>query len=70
MHGGHAHHHGHSHEPSNYGRNFGIAIALNVALVAAQVVYGLWANSLALLADAGHTFGDGSGRGMAWARGP
>jgi len=67
MHGGHAHHHhGLSHEPSNYGRNFAIAIALNVALVAAQIVYGLWANSLALLADAGHNFGDVIGLLMAW----
>src|SRR5690606_20681547 len=39
----------------------------NVALVAAQVIYGLLANSLALLADAGHNFGDVMGLVMAWA---
>lgn len=67
MHGGQTHHHGHGHDSPNYGRSFGIAIALNVVLVAAQVFYGLWANSLALLADAGHNFGDVVGLVMAWA---
>jgi cobalt-zinc-cadmium efflux system protein len=71
-HGGHSHH-GHSHaghahvlEPQNFGRNFAIATALNVALVVAQVVYGFLANSLALLADAGHNFGDVIGLVLAW----
>ncbi len=67
----HAHdHHGHgidhSHVPTNFGRTFAIATALNIALVAAQVIYGLWAHSLALLADAGHNFGDVMGLVMAW----
>lgn len=65
MHGGHTHHYDHT--PTNFGRNFAIATALNVALVTAQVVYGWWANSLALLADAGHNFGDVIGLVMAWA---
>jgi len=64
MHGGHDH--SHSHAPTNFGRTFAIATALNVALVAAQVVYGLLTNSLALLADAGHNFGDVLGLVMAW----
>ena len=41
---GHDHHHhgiGHSHAPTNFGRTFAIATALNIALVAAQVIYGL-----------------------------
>lgn len=71
MHGGHDHHHhghgdGHSHAPASFGRTFAIATALNIALVAAQVVYGLYANSLALLADAGHNFGDVMGLVIAW----
>jgi cobalt-zinc-cadmium efflux system protein len=68
MHGGHDHHHGHahSHAPADFGRTFAIATALNIALVAAQVVYGLYANSLALLADAGHNFGDVMGLVIAW----
>jgi cobalt-zinc-cadmium efflux system protein len=60
------HHHGHSHAPADFGRTFAIATALNIALVAAQVIYGLWAHSLALLADAGHNFGDVMGLVMAW----
>ena len=56
----------HSHAPTNFGRTFAIATALNVTLVAAQVVYGLLTNSLALLADAGHNFGDVMGLVMAW----
>ena len=67
MHGGHAHHdHGHCHAPASFGRAFAIATGLNVALVAAQVVYGLLTNSLALLADAGHNFGDVMGLVLAW----
>ena len=68
MHGGHDHHHrhAHSHAPSSFGQTFAIAIALNIALVVAQVVYGLYANSLALLADAGHNFGDVMGLAIAW----
>jgi cobalt-zinc-cadmium efflux system protein len=67
MHGGHDHHHhGHDHAPQNFGRAFAIATVLNVVLVAAQVVYGLLTNSLALLADAGHNAGDVVGLIMAW----
>jgi cobalt-zinc-cadmium efflux system protein len=66
MHSGHSHHHDHSHAPENFGRAFAIATALNVALVAAQVFYGLATNSLALLADAGHNAGDVMGLVMAW----
>ncbi|MBI1201715.1 MAG: cation diffusion facilitator family transporter [Rhodopseudomonas sp.] len=74
MHGSHDHHHhydhahglGHSHAPTSFGRTFAIATGLNVALVVAQVVYGLYTNSLALLADAGHNFGDVMGLVIAW----
>ncbi|MEJ2376005.1 MAG: cation diffusion facilitator family transporter [Pseudolabrys sp.] len=70
MHGGHHHHghsdHGHSHAPESFGRAFAIATGLNVALVVAQVFYGLATNSLALLADAGHNAGDVMGLVLAW----
>jgi cobalt-zinc-cadmium efflux system protein len=71
-HASHSHHglshagHAHVLEPRDFGRNFAIATALNVALVVAQVVYGFLANSLALLADAGHNFGDVIGLVLAW----
>jgi cobalt-zinc-cadmium efflux system protein len=60
------HHHGHSHAPTDFGRAFAIATVLNLALVAVQVVYGLIADSVALLADAGHNFGDAIGLILAW----
>jgi len=41
-------------------------VTLNLGFVVVEVVYGLMANSLALLADAGHNFGDVLGLLMAW----
>jgi cobalt-zinc-cadmium efflux system protein len=58
--------HGHAHDPVNFGRTFALAAGLNIALVIAQVIYGLLANSVALLADAGHNFGDVLGLLLAW----
>jgi cobalt-zinc-cadmium efflux system protein len=59
---------GHSHHqvPETFGRAFAIGITLNLLYVIAQVVFGLAAHSLALLADAGHNLGDVVGLGMAW----
>jgi cobalt-zinc-cadmium efflux system protein len=65
LHHGHGHH-GHSHAPADFGRAFAIGIALNGAYVVAEVGYGLFANSLALLADAGHNAGDVVSLGLAW----
>jgi cobalt-zinc-cadmium efflux system protein len=65
MHGGHDH--AHDHAPESFGWRFALATALNVALIIGQVWYGFAANSLALLADAGHNFGDVLGLVMAWA---
>jgi cobalt-zinc-cadmium efflux system protein len=59
-------HHGHSHAPTDFGAAFALASALNVGLVVVQVIYGLSAHSVALLADAGHNFGDALGLLMAW----
>ncbi len=73
-HSHHSHHHhhyhdsgDHSHALDQYGKAFAIGIALNGAFIAAEVIYGLQANSLALLADAGHNAGDVLGLFMAWA---
>jgi cobalt-zinc-cadmium efflux system protein len=65
-HGHRGHEHGHSHAPTDFGMAFAVATLLNFALVAAQVIYGLSANSIALLADAGHNFGDALGLLLAW----
>jgi cobalt-zinc-cadmium efflux system protein len=65
----HAHDHGasgHAHAPVDFGRAFAVGIALNTAYVVAEAVYGVLANSLALLADAGHNFGDVLSLGLAW----
>ena len=62
----HSHAGGHTHAPADFGPAFAIATALNVALVVLQVIYGLSANSIALLADAGHNFGDALGLLLAW----
>jgi len=64
-HAGH-HHHGHSHAPADFGRAFAIGIALNGAYVVAEAAYGFLANSLALLADAGHNAGDVVSLALAW----
>jgi cobalt-zinc-cadmium efflux system protein len=63
---GHSHGIGHSHVPTNFGRAFALTTALNLGLVVVQVVYGLIADSMALLADAGHNFGDAIGLILAW----
>ncbi|MBL0320368.1 MAG: cation transporter [Alphaproteobacteria bacterium] len=61
------HEHSHSHVPGNYGRSFAIGILLNILFIFAEVIFGLKANSLALIADAGHNLGDVLGLAMAWA---
>lgn len=63
----HAHGHGHSHAPADYGRAFAIGIALNLGFVVAETVFGFIANSMALLADAGHNLSDVLGLVVAWA---
>ena len=66
----HDHHshssHGHSHAPAKFGRAFAIGIVLNTAYLAAEAIWGVMANSLALLSDAGHNFGDVLSLGLAW----
>jgi cobalt-zinc-cadmium efflux system protein len=60
---GHAHH---IHVPATFDRAFAIGIALNLAFVAAEGGAGLWAGSVALLADAGHNLSDVLGLAVAW----
>ena len=62
----HSHPHGHSHAPADFGGAFAVATLLNFALVTVQVIYGLSAHSIALLADAGHNFGDALALLLAW----
>jgi cobalt-zinc-cadmium efflux system protein len=62
----HQHEVPHMHGPAPFGRAFAIAAFMNAALVVAQIVYGVLAHSVALLADAGHNFGDVLGLLLAW----
>jgi cobalt-zinc-cadmium efflux system protein len=63
---GHHHGHGHSHAPASFGRAFAIGIGLNIVFVAVEATYGFLANSMALLADAGHNLSDVLGLLLAW----
>jgi cobalt-zinc-cadmium efflux system protein len=62
----HNHEHGHSHAPKNFGKAFAIGIALNFGFVIIEVIFGIFAHSLALVADAGHNMGDVLGLMLAW----
>ena len=64
-HAGHSHG-GHSHIPASYGRAFLVGTLLNMGFVALETGYGLAANSVALLADAGHNLSDVLGLLVAW----
>lgn len=65
-HAGHDHGHGHDHAPKDFGKAFLLGVLLNAGFVAAEVVYGLKSNSVALLADAGHNLSDVLGLLLAW----
>ena len=60
--------HAHAHDPDQAGfsKAFGIGIALNSAFIIAEIIYGLKADSLSLLADAGHNASDVLGLCMSW----
>ena len=50
----------------DFRRAFAIGTGLNIAYVIAQISFGIVSHSLALLADAGHNFGDVLGLLLAW----
>lgn len=58
--------HDHNHAATSHNRAFAIGIALNLTFVALEAVFGVLANSLALLADAGHNLSDVLGLLLAW----
>jgi cobalt-zinc-cadmium efflux system protein len=64
----HAHGHaGHSHAPDTFGFAFAVGVALNTLFVAAELIFGYAANSLALISDAVHNFSDVIALLLAWA---
>jgi cobalt-zinc-cadmium efflux system protein len=56
----------HSHAPKDFGFAFAFGTALNLGFVILEATYGFIANSMALLADAGHNLSDVFGLLMAW----
>jgi cobalt-zinc-cadmium efflux system protein len=60
------HGHGHGDPTATPASAFAIGIGLNLTFVVVEVVYGLLAHSMALVADAGHNLGDVLGLGLAW----
>jgi cobalt-zinc-cadmium efflux system protein len=58
--------HSHSHH-DDFSRAFALGIGLNIAFVVIEAVFGFLANSMALLADAGHNLSDVLGLLVAWA---
>jgi cobalt-zinc-cadmium efflux system protein len=66
----HSHHghHGHAHapRPSDFGPAFAVGIILNLGFVIIEAGYGWLANSMALLADAGHNLSDVLALATAW----
>jgi cobalt-zinc-cadmium efflux system protein len=60
------HAHGHDHVPANFGNAFAIGITLNLGFVVAEVIFGFIANSMSLVADAGHNLSDVLGLVLAW----
>lgn len=61
------HGHSHDHGPTDFGTAFAVGIVLNIGFVVAEVIFGFLANSMSLLADAGHNLSDVLGLVLAWA---
>lgn len=58
--------HEHHHALANYNRAFIVGLVLNGSFVLTELVFGLLANSVALIADAGHNLSDVLGLLFAW----
>ena len=59
-------HHHHHHVAPDYNRAFAVGVALNVIFVVIEVFFGVIADSLALITDAGHNLSDVLGLLLAW----
>ncbi len=61
-----SHHDHHHHATPDYNRAFAVGVALNIIFVVVEVTYGVIADSLALITDAGHNLSDVMGLLLAW----
>ncbi len=59
----HNHNHHHHHDSR---KNIGVAFLLNVSFTIIEIIGGLLTNSMAILSDALHDFGDSLSLGIAW----
>lgn len=62
----HDHHDHHHSPPVGSSLPFAVGVGLNLAFVVVEIVFGVMSHSLALVADAGHNFGDVLGLGLSW----
>ncbi len=63
------HHHDHSHShtaPQSFNLAFAVAVSLNLGFTIFQIIFAFLANSMSLMADAVHNFGDVFGLVLAW----
>ena len=60
------HGHAHTHVTRSFGSAFALGVGLNFAFVVVEVIFGIFAHSLSLIADAGHNMGDVLGLVLAW----
>ncbi len=61
----HQHEHSHAHPHSGNG-NISVAFFLNLGFTIVELVGGLFTNSIAIISDAVHDFGDSLSLGLAW----
>lgn len=62
----HSHSHDHNHIHSNSEKNIGFAFWMNISFAIIEVIGGIFTNSVAILSDAVHDFGDSISLGLAW----
>jgi cobalt-zinc-cadmium efflux system protein len=62
----HGHDHGHGHGEDQASNNILVALLLNVAFAIIELFGGLYTNSVAIMSDALHDFGDALSLGVAW----
>lgn len=60
------HHHGHTHHHHHGTENIQVAFWLNISFAVIEIAGGFYTNSLAILSDALHDFGDSLALGLAW----
>ena len=62
---GHNHNHSHGHSRGE-GKNIGVAFFLNLSFTVVELIGGVLTNSVAILSDAVHDFGDSLSLALAW----